>query len=124
MYLDPAGYRRYNGTAAAISNLDTGLMVSTFHRFRPLFEQAYAELGQNPEEFDNAVIRALDLVLSTQEVSGDIRLARKSVMYTFADPELEQLPPLQKQLLRMGPENMRLIKQQAQALRNALLEQN
>jgi hypothetical protein len=42
-------------------------------------------------------------------------------MYRYADPQLEELVPLQKQLLRMGPENIRRIKLQARALREGLL---
>ena len=102
-------------------SVDTALLVGTFHRFRPLFEQAYGELGHKPANFDNAVIATLDLILAAREIEGPIPLQRKSVMYTYADPGLEKLPPLQKQLLRMGPDNTRLIKQYAAELRAALL---
>jgi hypothetical protein len=40
---------------------------------------------------------------------------------TFADPELENLPAPQKQLLRTGPGNIRRIKIQARVLRDELL---
>ena len=121
MYLDPAGYRRYDATVQALVSVDSKVLVGTFHRFRPLFEQAYGELGLEPTRFDNAVIATLDLILASEELDGQIALQRKSVMYTYADPRLEKLPPLQKQLLRMGPENTRLIKAYAQELRTALL---
>jgi hypothetical protein len=121
--MDPAGFERYNSYANAIAELDTGSLVSNFHRFRPLFESAYAELGLPREEFDNAVIRALDRILSTPELTGPVVLERKSVMFTYADPALEGLAPLQKQLLRMGPANLRQVKAQAGALREGLLQQ-
>jgi hypothetical protein len=44
-------------------------------------------------------------------------------VYVFADPALENLPTVQKQLLRMGPDNISRIKQQARALREGLLAQ-
>ncbi|QIB65419.1 DUF3014 domain-containing protein [Kineobactrum salinum] len=121
IYLDPEGYERYDGYAQAIAKLDVEAMAESFHRLRPLYEQAYAQLGLDPEDFDNAVIRTLDRILATPELEGPIPLEQDSVMYTYADPELESLPSLQKQLLRMGPENLRLIKQQAQTLREELL---
>ena len=37
------------------------------------------------------------------------------------DPDLEQRTALEKQLLRMGPENVARIQEQARALRTALL---
>ena len=42
-------------------------------------------------------------------------------MYRYADPQLEQLSAVQKQLLRMGPDNIRRIKAQARVIRSGLL---
>lgn len=119
--IDPASYQRYNPYALAISGLNTGELAAQFHRLRPLFEAGWRQLGLDPEEFDNAVIRTLDRVLATLELEGPVALEQESVMYTYADPELEALTPLQKQLLRMGPANLRMIKAQARELRDALL---
>ena len=69
------------------------------------------------------MIRMLDRILATPEIEGLIALTRKSVLYRYADPQLEELVPLQKHLLRMGPENIRRIKLQARALREGLLNQ-
>jgi len=121
IYMDPASYARYDGLAERVSSLDTARLVDTFHTLRPLYEGAYKKLGLDSGDFDNAIIRTLDLVLATPEITGPIALETKSVVYVYADPALESLPPLQKQLLRMGPENIRRIKQQAQALRDQLL---
>lgn len=121
MLMDPAGYARYDGYAEAIATLNTGALVNNFHTMRPLYEEAYGQLGLNPDDFDNAVIRVLDRILATPEIEEPIALTRKSVMYQYADPQLEQLAPIQKQLLRMGPENIRRIKEQARKLRAGLL---
>jgi hypothetical protein len=43
------------------------------------------------------------------------------VTYKFSDPKLEALLPIQKQLIRTGPENTQRIQQQALALKRALL---
>lgn len=123
MYMNPASYQRYDGYAETIASLDTATMVDSFHSLRPLYEEAYGQLGLNPDDFDNALIRALDRVLATPEIEEPIALTRKSVMYKYADPQLEQLTPMQKQLLRMGPDNIRRIKEQARALREGLLSQ-
>ncbi|MEP4485375.1 MAG: DUF3014 domain-containing protein [Halioglobus sp.] len=121
-YMDPAGYERYDSYAESIEALDTGTLASTFHRFRPLLEEAYSTLGYPKEDFDNALIRALDRVLLTPEITEPIELKRKEAIYQYADPELEELTDLQKQLLRMGPDNIDKIKRQAAALRAALLD--
>jgi len=123
IYMSPASYLRYDGFADAIAALDSGVLANTFHLLRPIYEQTYGYLGLDPGDFDNAVIRTLDLVLATPEIGEPIALQPKAVVYIYADPGLEGLPALQKQLLRMGPDNIRRIKQQAQSLRAGLLAQ-
>jgi DUF3014 family protein len=123
LYMDPASYKRYDRYTDAITALNISVLVETFHTLRPLYQQAYEELGLDPEDFDNAIIRTLDMVLATPEIAEPIALKPKSVVYIYADPALESLPALQKQLLRMGPSNLRRIKQQARVLREGLLAQ-
>jgi hypothetical protein len=120
-YMDEANYDRYDDLALKVSAMDAERLVDGFHALRPLYEAAYDKLGLDPADFDNAVIRTLDLVLATPEVDGPIALKPKSVAYVYADPALESLPAVQKQLLRMGPDNIRLLKEQAKALRDELL---
>ncbi len=119
--MDPAGYRRYDDYTKAIVEIDTQQVADLFHRFRPLLETAYASGGNPPEEFDNAVIRALDRIIATPEIESPIPVRQKESVYLYVDPELESLAPLQKLMLRMGPQNLRQVKTQARALRSALL---
>jgi hypothetical protein len=121
IYMSTASYLRFDGFADAVAKLDIGVLVNTFHMLRPVYEQVYGYLGLNPDDFDNAVIRTLDLVLATPEIGEPIALKPKAVLYLYATPALEGLPDVQKQLLRMGPDNIRRIKQQAQSLRDGLL---
>jgi hypothetical protein len=123
LFMGADSYRRYDSHANAIAALNVGVMVETFHTLRPLYKQAFEQLGLDPNDFDNAVIRALDMILATPEIAEPIALNTKSVVYIYADPALESLPALQKQLLRMGPDNIRRIKQTARALRERLLAQ-
>ena len=121
--IDPASYARYDAYAQAAAELDVAQLASAFDSFRPLLEQAYTQLGYKAEDFDNTLIRALDQIAATPELQQTIPLKKKEAVYLYADPALEELAPLQKQLLRMGPDNVALIKAQASALRAALLQQ-
>jgi hypothetical protein len=123
IYMSPTSFLRYDKFTDAIAVLDTSVLVNTFHLLRPVYEQTYGYLGLDAGDFGHAVIRTLDLVLATPEIGEPIALRAKAVVYEFADPRLESLPPLQKQLLRMGPDNIRRIKLQAQNLRAGLLAQ-
>jgi hypothetical protein len=121
-YMSEASYARYDSYADSIASLDVDALVEGFHQLRPVYERAYAQLGLDPDDFDNAIVRTLDVILATPEIDEPIALERKSVMYTYADPDLEQLSSVQKQLLRMGPDNIRRIKKQAQRVREGLLQ--
>jgi hypothetical protein len=120
-YMNTESYHRYDSYARTIGELDTQTLTSNFNRFRPLLEQSYAALGYPAQDFDNALIRALDRVLATPQLREPIALKKKESVYVYADTRIEQLTEMQKLLLRMGPDNMALIQSQARDLREALL---
>lgn len=122
LYMDPAGFARYDGHAQAISALDPQLLAGAFHQFRPLLEEAWKALGYREEDFDNKLIKALDQVIAAPVLQQPPALVKDVTTYNYADERLEALSPLAKQLIRMGPENQALIQAQAKAVRQALLQ--
>ncbi len=62
----------------------------------------FSPIKMDPGDFDNSVIRTLDIILATREINNPIALERKSVMYLYADPELEKLPGLLKSAWTTG----------------------
>ena len=121
LWLNPENYQRYDYLINVIQVIDSDKLVEIFHQFRPLLEEAYGELGHAPKKLDNAVISALDQILLAPIHSDPIELTQESVQYKYASPNLEALPPIQKQLLRMGPKNTQLIQNKARLLREKLL---
>ena len=97
------------------------LIAEIFHSTRPLLEAAFAEIGYNSRQMDGIILQSIEQILSTPIIARPISLSHESVLYQFADPDLEELAPIQKQLLRTGPENTQKIQQQALILRDALL---
>jgi hypothetical protein len=121
IWLNAGNYERYNSTIAVLISLDMKSMAQMFHFIRPLLESAFAEMGYRPRQMDGIILQGIDNILDTPIIVERIELTRESVTYKFADPDLEALLPLQKQLLRTGPENTQRIQQQALALKEALL---
>ncbi|UVW34737.1 DUF3014 domain-containing protein [SAR92 clade bacterium H455] len=121
IWLNAGNYERYDRTINTLTSLPMDKMAKMFHFTRPLLENAFSEMGYNPRQMDGIILQAIDVILATPIVVEPIRLTRDSVVYKFADSELESQLPLQKQLLRTGPENTKRIQQQAEALREALL---
>ena len=120
-WLNAGNYERYDNTVNVLMALDMAQMAQVFHLIRPLLESAFAELGYQPRQMDGIILQSIDNILTTPVIVEPLQLVRDSVTYKFADPELEALLPLQKQLLRAGPENTQRLQQQAKALREALL---
>ncbi len=121
IWLNAGNYERYSNVINIILSIDMQYMAQFFHKVRPLLETAFAELGYRPRQMDGIILQTIDNILTTPVIVEPLKLTRDSVAYKFADPDLESLMPLQKQLLRAGPENTRRIQQQAKALREALL---
>ena len=90
-----------------------------YDEYKPLINEAYAEIGYEGDAFTGTLEEAIDVLLDTPEPKGDMPLIRNSVTYQYAYSEWESLPDAQKQLLRMGPENMKKVKA---ALRNIKAE--
>lgn len=107
---DPGSFARYDGLANAVDSLDTVGAVKAYHTMRPLFDDAYRELGHPDGNFDVALQRAISNLLATPDLPADPRLESRVQSYHYADPSLEGLRPAQKLLLRMGPRNERIIK--------------
>jgi hypothetical protein len=108
-YLDPRSYERYSMIADAITSLDPAGAARLYATFKPRIEEAYRELGYPDRSFDRALERAIVAILKTPVIDGPVRLRPKGIGYAYADERLEDLTGAQKQLLRMGPRNVRII---------------
>ncbi len=103
--LDPKSYKRYDMYANLISTLPSDNSIALYKSMKPLLHSAYQELGYEDDDFDEKLNNAIDLALAAPVVEGQIKLIAPSANYQFADPELEELKPIQKLLIRMGPKN-------------------
>lgn len=120
-YWSPRNHERYAPVVGFIEGIDVAAVAEIFHRYRPLFEAAYGELGQPPEQFGDAVLGAIDHLLATPEPAAPPELIAESVAYIYADDGFERTSEARKQLLRMGPAHTKAIKAKLRALRGALL---
>ena len=120
LIIDPASYRRYDEAVAILTSLDTADGLRLYRQLQPLFDEAYRELGYPSGNFDRALLSAIDRLLATEIPDGPIVLKRRVKNYGFADPRLEALSPIQKQLLRLGPDNARQVQRKLRVVREAL----
>jgi len=107
--MDDASYARYNRVTDIFVSLDSRRAAEFYDLLKPLFQEAYDELGYPDKKFDDAMFTAIGRILETPVIDEPIRLLQPVVMYEYEDPRLEALDSAQKQMLRMGPRNTRLI---------------
>ncbi|MFC0446402.1 DUF3014 domain-containing protein [Pseudidiomarina halophila] len=120
IYIDPRSYDRYNSLVDWFVSLDVEVLENLLERYQPLVGEALAEIGYPDTAPETVLLDAIDVLMATPSVGTVIELNDHSVMYRFADPALEALPDAQKQMLRLGPDNMRRVKLKLEALRTAL----
>ena len=120
--LDTAGFSRYDGFAQWVGGLDTPALVSLLNDYEMIATQALTRMGVTDFDIRSAVLAATTQILSTPQVSVNAELMRREANWVYMDPELEALSSLQKQVLRMGPENADIIQQKARDIRGALLD--
>lgn len=119
-YLNGYNFSRYSPYVESLLALDPVELSRLYQHYYPLFQQAYGELGYSRRSFHRRVLVAVDQLLASPVVEGPIELTRPSVMYKYADPQLEQLSDVHKQMLRLGPEKARLLKARLAVLRSLL----
>jgi DUF3014 family protein len=107
--LDRKSYQRYDDYAAAIGKLDAPGTARLYLTLKPRIIDAYRGLGFPEGDFDPVLERAIGVLLATPTIDGDIALREKVITYQFVDPDVEALPGAAKQLLRMGPDNLRIV---------------
>ena len=118
--IDPRGYERFNPIRQAAASFDAHAAGRLYLAFRPLLQTAYDELG-NQEPFDRAVERSIVSLLAVPAIDGDVRVQQgEGIGYEYADARLESLSGAQKQLLRMGPDNIRIIQAQLRTFAAAI----
>ena len=118
--LDQQNFERYKPMVAAVNRVDMKQLGAVYVHYYPLFQESYQNLGYPNGYFNDRLVEVIDNLLATPEPKQPIELVRPNVMYTFADPALESRSAGQKLLIRMGPENAKIIKAKLTELKAAV----
>ncbi|TDF35452.1 DUF3014 domain-containing protein [Alteromonadaceae bacterium M269] len=121
-WIDAASFKRYTPYVEVLDNADVDKLIELYDYYKPAIQENYAEIGYPDDNFDGTLINAIEHLLDTPEVPIPIEVYTESVVYKFRDERIENLSNAQKQLLRTGPENMRVIKATLREIRDVIDE--
>ncbi len=123
LYMSPNSYHRYDALAQAVNSIDNQAAILLYKKYLPLFERVFKMLSY-PQDYQlsDIIKAAVGKVLQAPVITQRIELIHPTVRYKFANIKLEKLSALDKQMLRMGPENTRLIQAKLRTLISLLLE--
>jgi hypothetical protein len=120
LVINPLSYARYDLIADAFNSVHIEGAVQLYEQLRPLLDDAYRDLGHPDGDFRQALAQAVRQIVEVPIVDGEIALVSRTVAFQFADVSLERLAPVQRQALRMGSRNLRLVQQKLHELSSAL----
>lgn len=119
--IDPASYRRYDSLVQTLTSIDAAAAARVYTTIRPRLNEAYQSLGNAGRNVDPALQQVLDILLDTPVVKDPVELVETGAAgWAYADPELEALTATQRQLLRMGPENVERVQAWLRAFSTAI----
>ncbi|MDO9104814.1 MAG: DUF3014 domain-containing protein [Methylovulum sp.] len=112
-----SSYHRYDPLAQAINAIDAPAIGAVYKKFQPLLLQVFSEFSYPPEyHLEDIFNKAAAEILAAPVLDEPIALVRFPSHYKFADPQLEALNPVHKQMIRMGPQNTRIIQNKVRLL--------
>jgi len=107
---DDTSSRRFSLYVDLLRSLDSDTLVSWYYELKPLIDESYRELGYPDEDFTDILQDAITKVLDMEIPKERLELTRPSVMYQFKDEDIERLDDADKLMLRLGKENLLVIK--------------
>mgnify|MGYP003977633189 FL=1 len=108
--MDESAHARFDRVVDTSVAIDTDQALILYRTLSPLFQQAYSEIGFRNVNFDDTLRQAINNVLRSPNVDGPFQLVKPSVMFLYADSSIENLNNVNKQLVRIGPENTEKLK--------------
>jgi hypothetical protein len=100
-----ASYARWDSLAAGLTSVPSADAAQLYVNVKPLVDEAYIELGHAEGNFDDAIVRAIQMLRDTPNPASPPTLLRRPGYLEFEDPALRALKPVQKQFLLMGAGN-------------------
>ncbi|MBX5482321.1 MAG: DUF3014 domain-containing protein [Myxococcaceae bacterium] len=116
-----SSFARYDAVTAAFAQLDMKTLAQAWRALEPVFETAHREIAPPGRTVRQTLDNALNHLLAVQVPTGDVEVVPgEGALWAFRDADLEHLSHVQKQLVRMGPDNAHTIQRKLREFRQEL----
>lgn len=112
--VDTRSYARYTPYQQLLTALPVSQSVALYQELLPEIAKSYRSLGYDDDKFHLSLLALLQDLIDTPVPTGAPELHAPSAMFEYKDQALEQLLPVQKLLIRMGPDNQQKVQQKLQ----------
>ncbi len=121
LYIASASYVRYESIVRAIDAIKTEQAMVVYQRFKPLFQLVFEDFAYPKTiHLEDIFVKAAAGMVAAPVIEGRIGLKVKGAIYQFEDEKLESLPAVEKLMIRMGPENARILQAKLRELLQAV----
>ena len=120
LQIAPGNAARYQPVLDALLAADAAHWVALYRLWYPLLQQAYAEMADPRQLFNDRLLVVIDHLLAVQVPTALPALTHPGVLYAFADPELQQQSAGAKMLIRMGPVQAARVQERLREIRALL----
>ena len=98
---------RYKTAMDALHSIDMQAAADLYNEIEPVFNAIFHELGYpETETFRTKLTEACTVILETPVMKGEGGLVHVAAnLYKYSNPQLEELRPVQKLLMRLGEKN-------------------
>jgi hypothetical protein len=121
-FIDDSSFERYDVYLAIVNSADPKDMVMLYNKFKPLVKEVYDEIGYPDHDFTDTLVQAIDHILETPVVEGRIELVSPKVMYDYKNEEWQDLTHVQRQVMRLGSDNVKKLKPLLRKYRSLLAQ--
>ena len=116
----PDAQHRFDGPVNAISSINSAALAPLWRTLHPLVSVAYHAVGRPGISLDKAASTALHRIGDARLPAAPQPLQKTGKLWIYNEPDVEKLGPVEKQLMRLGPDNARKLQAKARELRAAL----
>ena len=101
--IEPASHARWEAATTALLSVPPSDAARVYVNVKPLFDEAYREMGYPNGDFDVALSKAIRVITAAPPAPPEMILLRREGYFEHVDSTLGSLQPVQKQLLLFGP---------------------